>query len=119
MTREVMQQALEALDTELSTTATLLTYAKVERAMMALRAELAKPEPFTPDRAGYRQGVIDGKAEAFEKASTICSILAGGWKLSPKTNGCGGYTALTIAADEFRNRALPATPPATDPAHDQ
>ena len=71
MSRELLQRALETLDHKFD-------YKLIEE----IEDELAKPEPFNPDWAGYRQGVEDGKAEYAEKivilmnAMTEISLLA-------------------------------------------
>ena len=56
MNRELMVQCLEAFE------AVAGPGKKCDAAMAALRAELAQPEPFTPDWAGYRQGKDDALA---------------------------------------------------------
>ena len=60
--RALLEQALKALEYHTQQTRPIQ---KTEHAILAIRAELAKPEPeetFIPDWANYRQGVADGKA---------------------------------------------------------
>jgi hypothetical protein len=63
MNRELLQQALDALEYHTMQTKPIN---HTDKAIEAIKQELAKPEqePFKPDWANYRQGLIDGAAQA-------------------------------------------------------
>ena len=70
MNKALLQQALDVLDGAEQMNAARperfdieLTAEQIDTLSAAIRAELAKPEPFAPDWANYRQGKDDALAE--------------------------------------------------------
>jgi hypothetical protein len=76
MSREVMQQALDALISQKPGAANITRTDRWKRecvpAIEALRAELANPETFQPDWVDFRNGFNSGVEEAFSEVAQLC-----------------------------------------------